>query len=222
MNFAPPDGADSRPTALAVTRLMPNVGPLNARQSMTTQKVERTRIGWRFWLWWMVASITGGGASVLVWLTVGAVLEAAGVDLDTPRNVVAALFPAALGAAFGTPFGTAQWLVLRRHLSRAGWWILATALGYGIVFWLGFNLFPRGNITELAFTEQILLGGALGALIGVPSGVLQWLLVLRRQLNQSSRWVLASGLSWAIGVATSFALQVRWAALFSCWASSWP
>ena len=29
----------------------------------------------------------------------------------------------------GAVVGTAQWLVLRRRLHRAGWWVLATALG---------------------------------------------------------------------------------------------
>lgn len=181
---------------------------------MITPKVDRAVIGWRFWLWWMVASVVGSGAGVLLWLASGIVLEAAGVNIDSPRTVFGALFPGVVGAAFGTPFGIAQWLVLRRQVGRAGWWVLATSLGYVVVFLLGTSLFPRGNALELGFAEQVLLGTVLGAMVSVPGGILQWLMVLRRQVAQAGWWVLASVVSWAVGFAISFALRVTLGGLF--------
>jgi hypothetical protein len=175
---------------------------------MKTQKVERTGIGWRFWLWWIGASIAGSGAGVLLWVALGATLEAAGVDIDSPGSTLTTVFPGVVGAAFGTPFGIGQWLMLRRHLRRAGWWVLASSVGYGLVFLAGASLFAGANIVELGFAEQVLLGTGFGAAIGVPAAVLQWLLVLRGQVPQAGWWVLASIASWAVGSGLSFALRV--------------
>jgi hypothetical protein len=174
---------------------------------MTTPRVNRATIGWSFWFWWMAASLTGGVVSVLLWLAIGAGLEAVGVNTDKPGNVLTALISPVLGAAFGTAFGTAQWLVLRRHVNRAGRWAPATIVGFIIIFVLASSLIPSGNAAKLGLTQQVLLGGGLGALIGTPGSVLQWLLVLRRQVNQAGWWVLASVVAWAIGFAVSFGLQ---------------
>jgi hypothetical protein len=78
--------------------------------------------------WWLLASAAGAAAgSALVFGVWG---------------VTAALRPRpdpyfdrylALSAAVVTPvLGTGQWLVLRRRVSEAGWWLLASTLG-GIV-----------------------------------------------------------------------------------------
>ncbi len=37
-----------------------------------------------------------------------------------------------LGFVFPPLQPLAQWLVLRRHISRAGWWVLATILGMAV------------------------------------------------------------------------------------------
>ncbi len=31
--------------------------------------------------------------------------------------------------------GLAQWLLLRHNVKRGGWWILATAVSWGIAYW---------------------------------------------------------------------------------------
>jgi hypothetical protein len=41
------------------------------------------------------------------------------------------------GAVIGTLVGVMQSLVLRGQFSRAGWWVLASALGMGVGFALG-------------------------------------------------------------------------------------
>ena len=151
--------------------------------------------------------MVGSGAGVLFWLALGAAFEAAGLGTDSPRNVFVALSHAVIGAAFGTPFGIAQWLILRRQVCRAGWWIFASIVGYAVVFLMGFSLFPGGNAVTLGFADQVLLGTVLGAVVSIPSGLLQWWLVLRWQVVQASLWVVASIVSWAIGFAISFALR---------------
>jgi len=157
----------------------------------------------------MVASAVGSGAGVLSWVALGTRLEAAGVRVDTlGKGLDALVVPGVIGAAFGTPFGLAQWLALRRELGRAGWWVLATGLGYMAVFLVGSSFFTGENVTELGLGKQVLLGGALGAKVAVPSSILQWLLVLRGRVDRTGWWIVASILSWAAGFAISFALWV--------------
>jgi hypothetical protein len=64
---------------------------------------------------WVAASTIG--------MTVGGVLlEVMGIDLG--ENMVGLV----IGAVLGASIGIAQWVVLQRHVSRAGWWILASTL----------------------------------------------------------------------------------------------
>ena len=163
-------------------------------------------VGWGFWLRWLIASIVGSGIGVLLWLGIGAGMEAAGIGSQSMASWV--LFPVVIGAAFGTPFGIAQWIILRRYIRRAGWWVLATALGYVIVFLLGASFFPQGDTIELEPTQQVLLGTVLGAAISVPGALLQWLLVLWRQFPKAGWWILISVASWTLGFAISFALRL--------------
>lgn len=83
-------------------------------------KDHREVVGWGFWLRWMIASIIGSGIGVLLWLGIGAGIEAAGIGSQSMASGV--LFPGVIGAAFGTPFGITQWIVLRRYIRRAGCW----------------------------------------------------------------------------------------------------
>jgi hypothetical protein len=172
--------------------------------------------GGRFWLWWMLASIAGSGAGVLVWLLVGAALETLGAQGVALAARMGGLLPLGLGAIFGATLGTAQWLVLRRQLPQTGRWALATTCGYALVFVLGFSLIPQGQGTanELGVVNQVLLGAGLGAAAGAPSGVLQWVLVLRRQVPHAVWWAPASSGSWAVGFAASFALGALLDGLF--------
>ncbi len=94
----------------------------------------------------------------------------------------------------GTSIGLLQALVLRREISGAGWWVLASTVGL-----------PLG----------LALGGALGSALQSPSvqpivvapsiGAAQWL-VLRRRVSRAGWWILASVLGWGGGAATAEAL----------------
>jgi len=152
----------------------------------------------------MIASTVGIGAGVLLWLAAGGAMDALGMVGQTVW--ARALQGGAVGAAFGTPFGVGQWLVLRRQVEHAGRWVLAAAIGYAIVFVLGAILVPDGEGLDLAPAAQIAFGAMLGAAVAVPAALLQWLFVLRRQSPEAGWWILGSALSWAVGFAMSFAL----------------
>ena len=64
-------------------------------------------------------------------------------------------------SVFGTVVGVFQWAVLRRHVPRAGWWVLASTAGWVVGMPLGDMAGPPG------------LGAAYGAMTGT---VLVWLL----------------------------------------------
>ena len=140
------------------------------------------------------------------WVSVGTAAEALG--LAAQNGVSTALIPGLVGAAFGAPFGIAQWIVLRRHLRFAARWVTATTLGYAAVFLLGSLFFSGEGAADLPPGQQVLLGALLGAAVAVPPSVLQWLLVLRSQLTRAGRWIAASVLSWAVGFAVSFLLRL--------------
>ncbi len=96
---------------------------------------------------WVLASL--GAAAV-----VGVVVFGVGAVSADVGWVVGA-------AAFGTVLGALQWLVLRRQVARAGWWVLASTVGWVVGG-------PVGGIVGWA---------ALGAVYGAVTGpVLVWLL----------------------------------------------
>ncbi len=151
---------------------------------MATVRIERTNIRTGIWLQWVLASILGFG--------VGAAMGNAVTDL---------IFT----ALFGAVGGFTQWLVLRHQILGAGWWVLASTLGFAIA--------PIVAITGLMAVSQIMsLDGnplvapiLLGVLSGVLSAIFPWL-ILRRQFAQAGWWIpahlLGSLLGGALGIVT--------------------
>lgn len=84
--------------------------------------------------------------------------------------------------------------MLRRYLSRAGWWVPATAVGLGL-----------GGLSA-AFVDSLILNTAsdglraivAGSLLGAICGALQWL-VLRRYIANAGSWVLITIAAYSIG-----------------------
>src|SRR5580765_5970235 len=77
-------------------------------------------------------------AERLQWIVLTVLGLAAGLALALPLGVP--IF-AILGAMAGTPIvlgivglslGTAQWPIIRRHMSSSGWWVLASTLGLAV------------------------------------------------------------------------------------------
>lgn len=125
----------------------------------------RTRLDWSIWIKWVLATTIG-------W-------------------AVGLIFGGEIGV--GLIIGVAQWLVIRRYFSQAGWWVLASAVG-----WIaGWALISSGSIVPP--------GGGLvntmmaGVVFGLAMGIAQWI-VLRRWVKLASVWILLSVPGWTIGL----------------------
>src|SRR3712207_9181617 len=90
----------------------------SAAPSVVPAGDESRALGWRFFLWWMLAFLGFPMGGLLALVVVGSVY-------GTLSGVLA-------GALAGAVIGTAQWLVLRRYTRVGPEWVLATALGVAI------------------------------------------------------------------------------------------
>ncbi len=75
---------------------------------------------------WTAATVAGAGAAWLAGLTPGYVWDRV-VDLPPAVQVVGGF---GLGCVLLLSIGVTQWLVLRRVLAGAGWWVPATAVAW--------------------------------------------------------------------------------------------
>jgi hypothetical protein len=107
---------------------------------------------------WVLVSIVGGSVGGAVALSMG---EAVG-DASSFELAVTVGF-----TVIGAFVGIAQWIVLRRQLPRAGWWILAGSMG------------TAGTMAAaLAARETVGVSAALALIIygAITGSVLLWLL----------------------------------------------
>ena len=109
--------------------------------------------------WWVLATALASAG-------VGALIVAVGSSGGRGWNVTWSADPGrvVVGLAgmslFGTVLGTLQWLVLRRRIARAGWWVLAGGMGWIVGA-------PLGAV----------LGGGLSGVLGwAGSGAIDWAL----------------------------------------------
>ena len=115
--------------------------------------------------WWVPASTLGFPAALVT--AVGA-MRLGGDSVATPIL---------LGVLFGILSGILPWLVLRRQVARAGWWVPAHLLGslvggaMGIVAFLGVSLIGFYQFDWAA--AGAMFGAGLGAITGIT---LVWLL----------------------------------------------
>ncbi len=93
---------------------------------------------------------------------------------------------AAMGLALGAILGVPQWLVLRRYVQKAGWWVLANALAWMlgmVVVFIGTSFIPAGAIALQVALVMLLFIVAAGATVGAVHGLaLIWLLRSRRSV----------------------------------------
>ena len=95
-----------------------------------------------------------------------------------------------------------QWLVLRRRIAAAGWWILAGAVGGalgGAPAWLVALHLPR-LAHQFGLTLDAAAAVATGARVGAVAlaGVAQWL-VLRRAVRRAGWWVPICAVAALVG-----------------------
>lgn len=83
-----------------------------------------------------------------------------------------------------------QWLVLRKHLARAGWWVAASLAAVAVV---------GGVILGVGLLDADVGWVAGMSAFGTVVGVLQWAM-LKRQVHRAGWWVLASTVGWVAGM----------------------
>ena len=159
---------------------------------------EYAKIGRRLWLWWILASTV----VLAVGVTVGGVVIIFGAVVSNLLGAVGGV--AVVGAVVGSSLGIVQWLLLRRQVSRSGWWILASAAGGAVGFALAVAVLI---ILDLVGSDWFSISvdpddlGAIGLVIviaivasyGIPQS-----LVLRRRVPRSGSWILASAAGPAV------------------------
>ena len=123
--------------------------------------VLRERVTWAGW--WVAASMVGGilGGVASAGLILGAYVGAGQIMGD----VVAVI----LGwVGVGVGIGVAQWLVLRWQVARAGWWVLASVVGWiigRIAAWFGVGVVAVDVIVG-QFVGQVAYGVVYGVITG--------------------------------------------------------
>ena len=137
----------------------------------------------RVWIVWTAASTFALVLAMVLALTVISLL-----GLDEDRDLSSVLFP----TWFGLSSGGQSWILARR-LRGAGWWVVATGVG-----WLSLAPLAWAIQTWLPNDQYTLLTTATTALIvGATTGIAQWV-VLRRQWRRAGWWPAVSALSGAI------------------------
>ena len=169
-------------------------------------KVKRSQVGWGFWLQWLLASTVG---YFVGWL-MGFVLTVGWVETISGVSRLYQYFM--LGAALGFGVSLMQWLVLRRRVSKAGWWVLASTASFAVVGGGGYGaasvVFGFSEGMEGFLSSADLLGWTvIVALGGAVTGTLQWL-ILRGQVSRAGWWVLASTVGWGLSMAVVGAITV--------------
>ena len=133
--------------------------------------LERTQVGWGFWLWWVLGSIAGLSVGALVALPMYIIVATSPGTLDLGRAGVV------FGIVFGASVGIGQWSVLRRQVARAGWWVLASIVSLAVGIGLGavvglavdFGGAGVGFFFYLAFTGSVLVWLLLQPVTAEPS-----------------------------------------------------
>jgi hypothetical protein len=154
-------------------------------------------------------------AERLQWIGLTVVGLAAGLALALPLGVP--IF-ALLGAMAGTPIvlgivglglGTAQWPIVRRHISSSAWWVVGSTVGMAVGLTVGVVLVEQIgraivggplNFRMLGIGARAASFGTIGLIGGAAVGVGQWL-VLRGKVVKCRRWIHVNGLSLGAGLA---------------------
>jgi hypothetical protein len=137
------------------------------------------------WRAWALATALGACVAwtlgVIPSILLSTAPDTGGAAPGEMSDLVVYALAAGMGLVLGPVLGVPQWLVLRRHLPKAGWWVLANALAWMVgmvVIFIGTSFIPaEGGITLPVALLLLLFVVAAGALVGAVHGlVLIWLL----------------------------------------------
>ena len=117
---------------------------------------DNTRPEWFFYPGWVVLSaISIPIAWIIYWALISLIKKVVGDTIQVggqPHITEDFLLLYILAPAIGLATGIFQYLLLRRHLPRMGWWITATTLGWSLAF-IGGDLLYRTLYTLLMLTQ---------------------------------------------------------------------
>lgn len=145
--------------------------------------------------WWVLAIFVGFGVGAGVNLVVGPAVAA--TEDWTVALSVGVVAMALRWAIHGSSVGIAQWFVLRHYVSRAGWWVLASIVGFSVAFTVGVvavvvgGVHGTGRTPEEAHAMAVVLTGLVeglvaGAVYGaITGGALVWL--LRQPISEAQK-----------------------------------
>ena len=155
----------------------------------------------KLWERWVLASTI---AQILGWIVIAYFSQA--IDEFSNENTYQVLL--LIGTVEGFLLGFAQWLVLRRYIRHASFWIFLTILGALLSWFMGLTvsvvigLFYAANLHQTITTlvkEIALLGAAIGTVIGYA----QWL-ILKIANKKAIWWVGANAFAWSLGLVVAF------------------
>jgi hypothetical protein len=182
--------------AVSVNALFGTVAPLVVMLvAVLGGTFEGVVVGWGQWLVlrrpfpaisrraWVLATAGGAFIAWVLGMLPSTLLDfsAAAGSVPAPEisDALQYLLAAGLGLVAGPVLACAQWLVLRKHVRKAGWWMPANALAWACAMPLTFVVagnFPPGGITPgfgaLMVGAIFLIGGIVGAVHGLA---LLWL-----------------------------------------------
>lgn len=120
---------------------------------------------------WLVLQNRLGGTKW--WVPVTAIAPALGMaamfSLLVDEGLADPWIGLLIGGTFGIALGIGQWLILRRQLPGAGWWIVINALGLTVALTVSLSLDGEGR--------ELLAFGTAGLLIAAITGLgMLWLL----------------------------------------------
>jgi hypothetical protein len=116
--------------------------------------------------WWI-------GATFLGWLLTLVPLRVLYTAFSPALNANSQWSVPLAGVALGVAIGLPQWWLLRRHINRASWWILASAVGWGAAL-----LFTDGAISSSQEVLSVVL-------LPPVAGSIAWWWLLRKMPQQS-------------------------------------
>ncbi len=103
------------------------------------------------------------------WILVSAVAGAVGIAVilaalnDNERAWSNTLLPMTAFTLLGVWLGAAQWLVLRRHVARAAWWVLVSAASLGLTLAVLFGISAEGRELVSLLLSGVIYGAITGA-----------------------------------------------------------
>jgi len=137
--------------------------------------IEGTAVGWSQWLVlrtllprlrrraWLLATVAG---AILAWGAGMALGTAVGESASLPDTALTAGFGAvAIGIFAGVLLSTVQWLVLRRHIDHAFWWVPTHAAAWAVGMCIAF-----GGMAFIEPETPMPVVALIGAGIGLGMG----------------------------------------------------